>query len=139
MAADGALADCGVMSDRPPDLHMLNLVVGDVSASLDFYRRLGIAADAPVVHAREFGFHIWVARMPGNWFPTSEPPLTNTWPSASTVAFDTVPAGSAGGLGVSAACAHNLRGTTPAATTAPVPATRAMKSRRDNWCNSRIV
>jgi hypothetical protein len=31
------------MSDRPPDLHMLNLVVGDMSASLDFYRRLGIA------------------------------------------------------------------------------------------------
>jgi len=43
LAADGALADCGVMSDRPPDLHMLNLVVGDMSASLDFYRRLGIA------------------------------------------------------------------------------------------------
>ena len=31
------------MSDRPPDLHMLNLVVGDMSASLDFFRRLGIA------------------------------------------------------------------------------------------------
>jgi predicted lactoylglutathione lyase len=31
------------MSDSQPDLHMLNLVVGDLSASLDFFRRLGIA------------------------------------------------------------------------------------------------
>ena len=49
MAADGALADCGVMSDRPPDLHMLNLVVGDMSASLDFFRRLGGSGDFCVV------------------------------------------------------------------------------------------
>ena len=30
------------MSHSAPDLHMLNVVVGDMSASLDFYRRLGI-------------------------------------------------------------------------------------------------
>jgi hypothetical protein len=34
-------------SDRPPDLHMLNVVVRDLAASLDFYRRLGIAVPAP--------------------------------------------------------------------------------------------
>jgi uncharacterized glyoxalase superfamily protein PhnB len=32
------------MTDRAPDLHMLNVVVADMAASLDFYRRLGIAA-----------------------------------------------------------------------------------------------
>jgi uncharacterized glyoxalase superfamily protein PhnB len=31
------------MSDEAPDLHMLNLVVADMTASLEFYRRLGIA------------------------------------------------------------------------------------------------
>jgi catechol 2,3-dioxygenase-like lactoylglutathione lyase family enzyme len=31
------------VSDSPPDLHMLNLVVTDMAASLDFYRRLGVA------------------------------------------------------------------------------------------------
>jgi catechol 2,3-dioxygenase-like lactoylglutathione lyase family enzyme len=30
------------VSDSPPDLHMLNLVVGDMPASLDFYCRLGV-------------------------------------------------------------------------------------------------
>lgn len=30
------------MSDSPPDLHMLNLVVDDMAASIDFYRRLGV-------------------------------------------------------------------------------------------------
>src|SRR5688572_26454959 len=33
------------MSDTAPDLHMLNLVVGDMAATIDFYRRLGV--DAP--------------------------------------------------------------------------------------------
>ena len=28
------------MSDATPELHMLNLVVGDTAASVDFYRRL---------------------------------------------------------------------------------------------------
>ena len=36
-----------VNSDSPPDLHMLNVVVRDMAASLDFYRRLGIAVPAP--------------------------------------------------------------------------------------------
>lgn len=39
-------APCGRLrgvSERPPDLHMLNLVVTDMTASLDFYRRLGVA------------------------------------------------------------------------------------------------
>jgi catechol 2,3-dioxygenase-like lactoylglutathione lyase family enzyme len=31
------------VSDGTPDLHMVNLVVSDMTASLDFYRRLGIA------------------------------------------------------------------------------------------------
>jgi len=31
------------MSDRAPDLHMLNVVVRDMAASLDFFRRLGVA------------------------------------------------------------------------------------------------
>ncbi len=61
--ADGALADCGVMSDRPPDLHMLNLVVGDMSASLDFYRRLGIAVPLGEDAA---GAHVQL-RMPGGF------------------------------------------------------------------------
>jgi hypothetical protein len=29
------------MSDNAADLHMLNVVVSDMEASLDFYRRLG--------------------------------------------------------------------------------------------------
>jgi catechol 2,3-dioxygenase-like lactoylglutathione lyase family enzyme len=32
------------MEERRPDLHMLNLVVTDMAASVDFYRRLGVAA-----------------------------------------------------------------------------------------------
>jgi uncharacterized glyoxalase superfamily protein PhnB len=32
------------MSDNAPDLHMLNVVVADMAASLSFYRRLGVAA-----------------------------------------------------------------------------------------------
>jgi hypothetical protein len=35
------------MSDNAPDLHMLNVVVGDMPASLEFYRRLGIAVPGP--------------------------------------------------------------------------------------------
>jgi hypothetical protein len=50
--------------------------------------------------------------------------------SASTALFGTVPAGSADGLGASAACANNSCGKLAAATTAPVPAIRAMNSRR---------
>jgi catechol 2,3-dioxygenase-like lactoylglutathione lyase family enzyme len=30
------------MADAAPELHMLNLVVGDTAASVDFYRRLGV-------------------------------------------------------------------------------------------------
>ena len=33
------------MSDSAPDLHMLNVIVGDMAASLDFYRRLVVAPD----------------------------------------------------------------------------------------------
>ena len=51
------------MSDIPPDLHMLNLVVGDMPASLEFYRRLGVAApdggDAAGAHVQ--------LRMPGGF------------------------------------------------------------------------
>jgi uncharacterized glyoxalase superfamily protein PhnB len=42
------------MSESPPYLNMLNVVVGDMSASLDFYRLLGVAvpdgSDATDVH-----------------------------------------------------------------------------------------
>jgi catechol 2,3-dioxygenase-like lactoylglutathione lyase family enzyme len=51
------------MSERPADLHMLNLVVGDMTATLDFYRRLGVpvppAADAAEPHVQ--------VRMPGGF------------------------------------------------------------------------
>jgi uncharacterized glyoxalase superfamily protein PhnB len=36
------------MTERTPDLHMLNVVVADMAASLDFYRRLGAAVPAAV-------------------------------------------------------------------------------------------
>jgi catechol 2,3-dioxygenase-like lactoylglutathione lyase family enzyme len=50
------------MSDAPPDLHMLNLVVTDMTASLDFYRRLGVTGgdrDAAGLHVQ--------LRMPGGF------------------------------------------------------------------------
>lgn len=34
------------MSDSAPDLHMLNVVVADMAASLSFYRRLGVTLPA---------------------------------------------------------------------------------------------
>jgi hypothetical protein len=57
------LADCGVMNESPPDLHMLNVVVADMSASLGFYRQLGVAGPdgAAVV-----GGHMQL-RMPGGF------------------------------------------------------------------------
>ena len=42
-ASQTVLADWGAMSDTAPDLHMLNVVVRDMAAALDFYRRLGVA------------------------------------------------------------------------------------------------
>jgi catechol 2,3-dioxygenase-like lactoylglutathione lyase family enzyme len=52
-----------VTSDRPPDLHMLNVIVRDMAASLDFYRRLGIAVSAPGDSA---GAHVQL-KMPGGF------------------------------------------------------------------------
>jgi uncharacterized glyoxalase superfamily protein PhnB len=49
------------MSDSAPDLHMLNLVVDDMAASLDFYRRLGVVIPEP-----ESGVHVQL-RMPGGF------------------------------------------------------------------------
>jgi catechol 2,3-dioxygenase-like lactoylglutathione lyase family enzyme len=51
------------MNDSRPDLHMLNLVVDDMRASLDFYRRLGIAVPAD---AESGGPHLQL-RMPGGF------------------------------------------------------------------------
>jgi catechol 2,3-dioxygenase-like lactoylglutathione lyase family enzyme len=51
----------GVSSDNPADLHMLNLVVADMPATLDFYRRLGIAVPADAA-----GAHVQL-RMPGSF------------------------------------------------------------------------
>ncbi len=49
-----------------PDLHMLNVVVGDMAATLDFYRRLGVAVpDAPDV-TDPAGAHVQL-RMPGGF------------------------------------------------------------------------
>lgn len=51
------------MSESVPNLHMLNLVVADMAASLDFYRRLGVAMpegqDAAAAHVQ--------LRMPGGF------------------------------------------------------------------------
>jgi catechol 2,3-dioxygenase-like lactoylglutathione lyase family enzyme len=52
------------MSDRAPDLHMLNLVVTDLPASLDFYRRLGVAVPGAGPDAE--GPHVQL-RMPGGF------------------------------------------------------------------------
>jgi catechol 2,3-dioxygenase-like lactoylglutathione lyase family enzyme len=51
------------VSDSPPGLHMLNLVVTDMAASLDFYRRLGIAVPQGQGAA---GAHVQL-RMPGGF------------------------------------------------------------------------
>ena len=51
------------MSDDAPDLHMLNVLVGDMAASLDFYRRLGVAV--PGIE-RVVGGHAQL-RMPGGF------------------------------------------------------------------------
>jgi catechol 2,3-dioxygenase-like lactoylglutathione lyase family enzyme len=51
------------MSEAAPDLHMLNVIVGDMPASLDFYRRLGVVIpggeSAPGAHVQ--------LRMPGGF------------------------------------------------------------------------
>jgi uncharacterized glyoxalase superfamily protein PhnB len=51
------------MTGDAPDLHMLNVVVGDMAASVDFYRRLGVAADEDVDAS---GVHVEL-RMPGGF------------------------------------------------------------------------
>ena len=50
------------MSDRAPDLHMVNLIVGDMAASRDFYRRLG----APEPEGGAPDSHVQI-RMPGGF------------------------------------------------------------------------
>lgn len=50
------------MDDDPADLHMLNLVVDDIAASLDFYRRLGVE----VPDRAPTGGHLQI-RMPGGF------------------------------------------------------------------------
>ncbi len=51
------------MSDSTLDLHMLNLVVTDMAASLDFYHRLGVAVPQGQDAA---GAHVQL-RMPGGF------------------------------------------------------------------------
>lgn len=51
------------MSNSAPDLHMVNVVVGDMPASLDFYRRLGIVIPDGAVTAGE---HVQL-RLPGGF------------------------------------------------------------------------
>jgi Glyoxalase/Bleomycin resistance protein/Dioxygenase superfamily len=46
----GVLLVCqtaSVSSDNPPDLHMLNVIVRDMAASLDFYQRLRVPVPGP--------------------------------------------------------------------------------------------
>jgi len=48
----GGFEETGSVEGPPPDLHMLNLVVSDMAASIDFYRRLGVAVpEAPAADA----------------------------------------------------------------------------------------
>jgi catechol 2,3-dioxygenase-like lactoylglutathione lyase family enzyme len=51
------------MSEAAPDLHMLNVIVGDMPASLDFYRRLGVVMPGG---ESEPGAHVQL-RMPGGF------------------------------------------------------------------------
>ena len=51
------------MSDSVPGLHMLNVVVADMAASLDFYRRLGVTVPGGQDPA---GDHVQL-RMPGGF------------------------------------------------------------------------
>jgi uncharacterized glyoxalase superfamily protein PhnB len=51
------------MSDSPPDLHMLNVIVGDMAASLGFYARLGV----PVPEEQTAGDDHVQLRMPGGF------------------------------------------------------------------------
>ncbi len=51
------------MGEPAVDLHMLNVIVGDMAASLEFYRRLGVAVPEDVTAA---GAHVQL-RMPGGF------------------------------------------------------------------------
>jgi catechol 2,3-dioxygenase-like lactoylglutathione lyase family enzyme len=51
------------MSDATSDLHMLNVIVGDMPASIDFYRRLGVLVTDGVDTS---GAHVQL-RMPGGF------------------------------------------------------------------------
>jgi catechol 2,3-dioxygenase-like lactoylglutathione lyase family enzyme len=51
------------MSGSEPDLHMLNVVVTDMAATLDFYRRLGVAVPGG---EDTTGLHVQL-RMPGGF------------------------------------------------------------------------
>jgi catechol 2,3-dioxygenase-like lactoylglutathione lyase family enzyme len=50
------------MSDASPDLHMLNVVVADMAATVEFYRRLGVVTPGADVS----GPHVQL-RMPGGF------------------------------------------------------------------------
>ena len=54
-----------VMSGDIPELHMLNVVVGDMAASLDFWRRLGVAVPGPGP-GEALGSHVQL-RMPSGF------------------------------------------------------------------------
>jgi uncharacterized glyoxalase superfamily protein PhnB len=51
------------MSEPVADLHMLNVIVADMAATLDFYRRLGVAVPD---HVDVAGGHVQL-RMPGGF------------------------------------------------------------------------
>ncbi len=57
------MADSNAMSEPPADLHMLNVIVSDMAASLEFYRRLGVVVPADVSASAA---HVQL-RMPGGF------------------------------------------------------------------------
>jgi uncharacterized glyoxalase superfamily protein PhnB len=60
---DALWQTAGVTDDSPPDLHMINVIVRDMTASLDFYQRLGVAVPQP---GDETGNHVQL-KMPGGF------------------------------------------------------------------------
>jgi len=64
------------MSDPSPDLHMLNVVVGDMAASLEFYRRLGI--DVPDGEDDSPHVQVPAGRRPST---PSGAPASPSWPT----------------------------------------------------------
>ena len=66
------------MSEEPPRLTQLNLVTGDMRASLEFYRRLGARAQA-ASDAAETGPHTALSLPGGLLLELDTPEFARTW------------------------------------------------------------